>query len=144
MISASDDQPLEKWDTTTGNCLLTYKGHSRAVKAIAWSPDESMVVSAGVDAAVHVWNGTSGDKQFVYSGHRREVLALSWSPNSQRVASAGGGLVHVWDAVDGGNLLIYNEHLPHAINLIAWSPDGTKIASGRIRQVRAGLGRHYW
>ena len=130
MISASDDQPLEKWDTTTGNCLLTYTGHASTVKAIAWSPDESMVASGGADTNVHVWNATSGDTQFVYSGHRGQIQALSWSPSSKRVASAGkDGLVHVWNAIDGSNLLIYNVHRPRSINAMAWSPDGTKIAS---------------
>lgn len=130
MISASDDQPLEKWNTTTGNRLLTYAGHTGSIKAIAWSPDESVVASGGADTTVHVWNASSGDTQHVYRGHRGQIRAIAWSPDSKRAVSAGtDGFVHVWNANDGGNVLVYNAHRPRPMNSLAWSPDGTKIAS---------------
>src|SRR5207244_6932322 len=66
------------------------------------------------------------------------VNAVAWSParTGQRVASASGNsffrgehVVQVWDAVTKAHLLTYSGHtLP--VHTVAWSPDGTHIASG--------------
>src|SRR5215813_2362815 len=38
--------------------LFTYKGHSREVNAVAWSPDGKRIASGSNDGTVQVWNAT--------------------------------------------------------------------------------------
>lgn len=58
------------------------------------------------------------------------IWSVSWSPNSQRVASSSvDKTVQVWDATTGGNAFTYRGH-KNAVKAVAWSPDGTFIASG--------------
>ena len=74
----------------------------------------------------------SAPAHFTYSGHSNYVSAVAWSPDGRRIASASGdGTVQVWNASNGGNVLIYRGHRSD-VSTVAWSPDGTKIASGGL------------
>jgi eukaryotic-like serine/threonine-protein kinase len=82
-----------------------------------------------------------GTQIATYRGHTHFVEALAWSPDSSRVASGGWDeQVHVWDVAKEESLLIYDGHasskaagtgiLEGMIFAVAWSPDGSCIASG--------------
>lgn len=117
-----------------GTTLLTFKGHSKRVSFVSWSPDGKYIVSGGDDKAIHVWEATTGTSLLTYSGHSRPSAA-AWSPDSKRIASASGGIfggndsVHIWDAITGQPLLTCKGHSSPKWAL-AWSPDGTRIAVG--------------
>lgn len=53
--SGGRDSSVDIWDASTGELLLTYHGHSSSVKAIAWSPDGSRIVSGDYQGIVQVW-----------------------------------------------------------------------------------------
>ncbi|HEY1354219.1 MAG TPA: hypothetical protein VGF67_31790 [Ktedonobacteraceae bacterium] len=83
-----------------------------------------------------------------YTEHASWVLAIGWEPEGQRIASTGGdGTVRVWDSRNGQTLLTYHGHAwlfervnwPPKIYMLAWSPEGLRIAS-------SGDGRkvHVW
>jgi WD40 repeat protein len=131
------------WEAGSGRRLLTYNGHRTAVKAVAWSPDGSRVASADGynldESTVQIWETDSGRCLHTYDGHFDDIEALAWSPDGSRVAFAASGYdddhthygytVQVWEADSGRCLLTYDGHFSN-INALAWSPDGTRIASG--------------
>ena len=83
----------------TGTNILTYRGHSSKVNAVAWSPDGTRIVSASDDRTVQVWDAATGETLYTYRGHAKEVSSVAWSPNGTRIASAGyDTMVHVWQA----------------------------------------------
>jgi len=45
------DSSVDVWDASTGELLLTYRGHSSFVKVIAWSPDGSRIASGDYQVA---------------------------------------------------------------------------------------------
>ena len=57
------------------------------------------------------------------------MAKIAWSPTRKHLASVSGGSIHVWEATTGRTSLIYNGHFKD-VTCIAWSPDGTRIASG--------------
>jgi len=90
----------DKIDHQRGTPLLTYRGHSNRVNAVAWSPNSLRVASAGYDGRVRVWDATTGGDAFTYHEHSNGVNAVAWSPTGLRIASAStDGTVKVWQAV---------------------------------------------
>jgi serine/threonine protein kinase len=139
-VSASGSEPTET------KLIYTYTGHKDAVFTAAWSPDGRSIASAGGntqtrvgDKGVQVWNASNGQRVYTYPGHSQLVRKVAWSRDGSRIASASeDGTVQVWDAMTGNNHVTY----PHAIDqadvaanhnelvmTLAWSPDGTRIAS---------------
>ena len=47
--------PLSPTSVPAGTTLYTYRGHSSAVGAVAWSPDGKRIASGSVDGTVQVW-----------------------------------------------------------------------------------------
>jgi WD40 repeat protein len=131
--------------------LYTYRGHADGVLGVAWSPAGKRIASAGgsedqtvsVDTTVQVWDAVDGSYIYIYRGHSNAVLGVAWSPDGKRIVSGGGDFysekfssgeggdttVQVWDAIDGSHVNIYRGH-SDLVWTVAWSPDGTRIASG--------------
>jgi len=108
---------------------FTYRGHTRYVSSVAWSPDGQRIASASGDGTVQVWDAYTGAHVLTYRGHKGDVLSVVWSPNGQAIASAGlDGTVQVWNAATGQPILIYRGHT-NAVYAISWSPNGRYLAS---------------
>ena len=79
---------------------------------------------------------TKSDALYVYRGQQDQVFTASWSPNDRYIASAGGNIhtrkgdngVHVWEALTGQDVYPYLGH-PLLVRMVAWSPNGSRIAS---------------
>jgi serine/threonine protein kinase len=114
---------------TLGMMLYTYRGHSKVVSSVAWSPDGRRIASSD-NKTVQVWGAMDGGNVYTYRGHSNTVHAVAWSPDGRRIASGSGDkTVQVWDAADGGHVFTYQRHSQEVL-AVAWSPDGKRIASG--------------
>jgi len=120
-----------------------------ATLALAWSPDGSRLASThsngSNDSTVQVWEADSGRCLHTYDGHFDSIAALAWSPDGSRLAFAASGYdddhhnhyghtVQVWEAESGRCLHTFGGHFS-SIATLAWSPDGTRIASGAANGV---------
>ena len=86
---------------------LTLKGHTDTVRAVAFSPDGSRVVSgSGGSTTLKVWDAATGRELLTLNGHTNEVNAVAYSPCGGRIASASAdNSVRVWDAWTGKDLI---------------------------------------
>jgi WD40 repeat protein len=147
-LIASAGSNVQLWEATTGKTIFTYRGHSKTVNAVAWSPDHATstpgsgyrIASCSDDRTVQVWKAATGNNITTYTGHDHflrggSVIAIAWSPDGTLIASAGHDkTVQVWHVATGSNMYIYQGHAHRlkggAVNTLAWSPDGQLIASG--------------
>ena len=128
----SHDHTVRVWDATTQQLIFTYNGHSDAVLKMKWSPDGTRIASASYDNSVQVWDATTGRTLVTYRGYSSEmpgwISDIAWSPDNKRIISGSIKAVQVWDAATGTLNFTYPDQSRLVIG-VAWSPDGTRIAS---------------
>ena len=113
----------------TPKILGTYRDHSDAITALAWSPDGKYIASGSHDRTVHIWNSTTGKRLITYRGYAQEIGSVVWSPDSTRLAFSPGDIVQIWDTAKDKCLVTYNGHAS-SISALAWSLGGKQLASG--------------
>jgi WD40 repeat protein len=117
------------WDAQTGSVQSTLADHSGGVRAVAFSPNSQLIVSASDDSIVRLWDAQTGALRSMLKGHSERVNAISFSPNGQLVASASDDMtVRLWEA-QTGSVQSTLEANSNTINAITISPDSQVIAS---------------
>ncbi len=107
-----------------------WRGHTKAVDAIAWSPDGRFIASGGWDHSVRLWDATTGTPIQSLSGIRSHVIDLAFSPDSRLLAAGTHDhSVHVWEIPSGTSLNWPKVHKGY-ITTLEFSPDGTMLATG--------------
>jgi len=146
IASGAFDGTVQVWNAATGKLLLTYPGHSSWIKALAWSPDgthiASCVDSYPSDKMVHIWDATTGNNITTYNTD--VAYTVAWSPNGNYIAVGGSSQIQVWNTVTEDLLLTYYHGHSNGVDVVAWSPDGTRIASYDSYGASGGGMVHIW
>jgi eukaryotic-like serine/threonine-protein kinase len=139
LVSGGKDGKLSMWDTATGEVRAAWKGHSRSVEAVAFSPDGTRVVSSGAysDNSVGLWDAATGRSIAVMAGHRNYVSDVAFSPDGSQIVSASWDqTARLWDAATGRPLPILRGHQDQVLKA-AFGPKGARVVTAsRDRTVR--------
>lgn len=154
IASGSADTTVQVWHPMSGRRYFTYRGFSREVSTVAWSPKDSYLAAGSWDATIQIRQTATGSKVLTYQGHSSPIHTLAWAPTTApltleegwRIVSASGdplyankdNSVQIWYVQPAQQsahaqtmheaALLYDEHFYYVCD-IAWSPDGTKLAS---------------
>jgi WD40 repeat protein len=121
------DRAVRIWDTATGRLEATLTGHKREVKAVAYSPDGTRLVTASRDGTVRLWDESTGKEVLPPRRATAAVLCVAFSPDGQQFAAGDDAqTIRVWDLT--GKEIWSFKHA-HWIHGIAFSPDSKRLAS---------------
>ena len=109
-------------------------GHADQVRALAFSPDGSLLAAAGGKTGrggeVLLWDTNTQQLVRKIDGHRDNLLDVSFSPNGSLLATASYDKhVKIWNVNDGSERFDLTDHVD-AIYTLAFSPDGKYLATG--------------
>ncbi|KAJ7859499.1 WD40-repeat-containing domain protein, partial [Mycena olivaceomarginata] len=146
LVSAAEDGSIRVWDvqSRTGLTLVQFVGHSGAVNSVIYTVDGERVVSGSRDGTIRIWSIESGQEvklnclwdiathehtpPIVFRLGDKRLPTVVFLDASQIAIGCCKGEVHFWSTHDG--LAEMKLHLSHYANSIAFSPDGSLVASG--------------
>ena len=121
-------------DVATGEKRTTISVQTQQVANVVYAPDGSTIATARKrDNTVYLWDAATGkSKGTLERIGKGSVQSFVYAPDGNTIATAGGWsdtVVQLWDAQTGAHKTTLSGHT-QAVNSIAYSPDGTIIASG--------------
>ena len=143
------DGTVRLWDADTGQPKAALAGHADIVSCVAFSPDGTTLATGGHDNLsgdsgynrIRLWDADTGQLKTTLVGHMDSILSVVFSPDGSTLASGGGwpnnnrsnrkqdAGIRLWD-VTTGQLKATLTGATDSVGSVAFSPDGTKLASG--------------
>lgn len=129
LVTASDDHTARLWNTTTGETLVTFTGHTDPVRSITLSADGTQVLTSSDDKTARLWDTATGEQLASFAGHENSVQSAAFSPDGHHVVTASlDKTARLWNAATGELLATLTGH-EGSIHAAAFSPDGTQVVT---------------
>lgn len=79
--------------------VMTLKGHTKDIEALAYSPDGKILVSGGWDNTIKVWNPESGELMKDFVAHDGAIRCMAFSRDSKMlITGARDNSIKIWDS----------------------------------------------
>jgi WD40 repeat protein len=123
------DNPVQLWNTTSGELIRSLSGHVNGVQSMEFSPDgTTLAAGAAGGGPVRLWNVTTG----VPTANLTAGFMLKFSPDGKILATSGEFTAEekaqLWDVTTGKVIATLIEGDP-----IAFSPDGKTLLTANPR-----------
>ncbi len=91
------------FDVSTGAKVCELRGHTNAIRAIAFHPDGDRLATGGCDATIRLWSLRDGEGAIVGVHNDGDACAVAFTPDGSRLISGGhDGSVRSWGVPDHG------------------------------------------
>lgn len=98
IASSSSDTTVRVRPLSAGAKETIFRGHSKAVTGLIYSPDGQQLVSCGEDSTIRVWDIRSGGSGPVLRGHTDTVLGIAFFDKGKQLASCGRDkALRIWE-----------------------------------------------
>ncbi len=102
------------------------EGHEGDVCFLAWSPDDTRLLSCGSDASILMWDVGCGEEVRAFKKHTKQVMACVWMPHGRSFFSGSSDKkIFEWDAAIGETISSYPISSP-VMDLVL-SKDGKRL-----------------
>lgn len=140
LATCSADRTVRIWgerDTKPWCCLQTLDGqHTKAIRAVCWSPTGRELACAGFDSKVSIWKIDDIGELVIKAeleGHANEIKSVAWTEDARLLCTSGRDKqVWIWEADDDDDhdvVAVLNGHTQD-VKMARWQPGETQtIAS---------------
>jgi WD40 repeat protein len=94
VASAGQDGSARLWDASTGHLRGVFKGSSKALRDVVFSPDGRVLLATGENN--QAWDVRTGRRLHVLVGHTGRVVEGGFSPDGRWIITAGPTTVGLW------------------------------------------------
>lgn len=132
MLVGGQQGKVQLFDMSSRSILRQFTLHTRAVRAVRFSPQNySTVCSASDDATVRIWDVTAGACTRRHDGHKDYVRSIAGHPTSNATWASGSydHTVKLWDGRDGGKDASMTLDHGAPVEDVAWLPSGSLLVS---------------
>jgi WD40 repeat protein len=126
------DNGIRIYDVEQRKLIKTLHGHTERVLSIAFSPDQTQLISGSQDKTAIVWDLDHAERRFSLPAQPGVlgVGCVAWSPDGKTLATASGkDVCRLWDASTGRLLETLVAHEGKVFEA-TFSPDGKTLATG--------------
>lgn len=139
LASASKDCTAIIWEVVQeGLVKLKYAltGHSKPVSFIAWSPDDTLVLTCGNEEVIKLWDVALGECKHTFDKANSNFTACAWFPDGKRFVSSGcEKCIYIWD-IEGKELDSWKGGRVPRINDMTITDDGNHMISVGEKDIR--------
>lgn len=116
-------------NSTNGNQIKDFSGHSGPVHFINFSPDGKYLLSGGKDATIKLWEVASGKEIKQLVGHSSSLITAQFSPDGKNIVSASSDeTIRLWSTASGKEIRRLERDC-HSFHSVSFSPSGNHILS---------------
>jgi len=130
-----DDYALRRWNVATGALIQKFLGHASRVRAVAYSPDGSLIASAGDDRLIKLWHVESGRELRTIQAADSPVHCLAFSESGLLISGGEDGVARLWDFSTSAQRREQQPRVESAMRVLQRSPSDSVALSA--------LGRWY-
>lgn len=127
--------------------LLVEKATNLRTYQLTWSPDGQLLAAAN-DNGVLILDQNLTTVTNLQGHNENKTISIAWSPDGSQLATGGGtndSNVHIWDRNVTTNSFTLNRSLATdggSVSVLAWSPNGEKLAGLNMLSIPNGLVAH--
>ncbi|WOL03385.1 WD repeat-containing protein 26 [Canna indica] len=130
LASSSNDKSAIIWEVhEDGGLSLKHKlvGHQKAVSMVAWSPDDSQLLTCGTEEVVRRWDAQSGQCLHIYEKTGLGLTSCGWFPDGKQLFSGvADRSICIWD-LDGKEMDSWKGQRTNITSDVAITEDGSQI-----------------
>ena len=125
---------IRLWEVSSGKVVRQIDGLSGRVTALAFTPDNRILIAADGDVAstgmLRMWQMPDATPLANWAAHADSILSLDVSRDGKRLATAGADRVaKIWDLASQKELAKLEGHAGPVV-AVAMNAEGTQLASG--------------
>jgi len=131
LTAVQKDEVVKVWDLTGAEpkCVLSLGGHTRMIRAVAFSADDKFIASADNDGLIVLRHGDTGKVVHTLKGHRAGVTDLCFRKDGLRLASASmDKTIVIWDLVSGKSVQTLEAHTA-PVRAVRFTRDERRVLS---------------